>query len=188
MIVEEIETLHSVNLGYFYWKYNNPKKNGFAAVARALLAQLLQQNLDLLPHLYEECISSGEVTLESLTLSRKLLRTILGSTDKTFIVIDGVDECDKGERKKILSWLKSIIVDINKENPGALRGLVISQDEGDIRKILSAAWTISLQPQDNWTDIQWYASYWSSKIQAKFDLPTAGGKEITSKISQRANG
>ena len=101
-------------------------------------------------------------------------------------MVDGLDECDKGERKAILSVLSSIIIAADSENPGMIRGLFISQDERDIRKLLCDASVIRFGAKDNQKDIESYAAHRSVKIQQKFDLPTA--MSLASIVSTRAEG
>jgi hypothetical protein len=148
----------------------------------------LQQNNDLLPFVYEKCVSSADVILESASLSSELLKTTLKSLEKAYVILDGLDECDKEERKKILSWFTSNITAVDGDNPGTLRGLFISQDEGDIRKLLSNASEIRLTAEDNQKDINSFASEWSSRICTKFDLPDNRATEIAHTVSDRAKG
>lgn len=109
------------------------------------------------------------MSLLSTQLCRDLLSTALKSVpNNTYIVIDGLDECPLRERQALLSLLTSCI---NEEGPsGRLRGLLVSQDENDIRKSLRTANPFKLTDGHNKTDIESYAQFWLSEIQAKFEL------------------
>jgi hypothetical protein len=85
---------------------------------------------------------------------------------KTYIIIDGLDECDIVERKMILSLFTSLAAkDIAS---GRLKCLFISQDENDIRKLLKTSSILKLTGAHNKSDIEAYTTYWLEKIKKKF--------------------
>ncbi|KAH7336622.1 hypothetical protein BKA65DRAFT_37368 [Rhexocercosporidium sp. MPI-PUGE-AT-0058] len=169
VIVQECQRSPETSVIYFYCDYQDEERKTFISIARALLVQLLNQIGDLLPYLYEKCIGSGQVSLLSTALCQELLGTALKTvTKKTYIIIDGLDECPLKERRSLLSFITSCI---DKEGPsGSLRGLLVSQDENDIRKLLRTASTFKLTTTHNQPDIESYAQHWLIKIQAKFEL------------------
>ena len=184
--MEECLKLKSTSVIYFYCNYQDDQRNTFLAVARALLAQLLNQNQDLLPYLHGECISSGQVSLVSSQLCVELLETCLNTMGTTHIIIDGIDECDFKERKSMLSFFASLIED--DETPGRLRGLFVSQDENDIRKLLRAASILRLTGDHNNSDIESYATKWSLQIQQNFGLSKVTQEYIISVVCSGAEG
>jgi hypothetical protein len=105
---------------------------------------------------------------------------------KVYIVVDGIDECDVSERKSILSFFTSLI-ELD-DLPGKIRALFVSQDENDIRKLLRTASVLRLTDSHNKSDIESYATQWSSKIQNKFGLPEETAKYIISAISGGSDG
>src|SRR5437763_7902 len=110
VIVEESQRLcekHPIHIVFFYCKHKDPQRNTFTAVAKGMLVQLLRQNDGLLSYLYEKALLSGETILESRVLAKELLETALKSLEKVYIIIDGVDECDRDEKKIIISWFRS---------------------------------------------------------------------------------
>lgn len=54
--------------------------------------------------------------------------------DKLYLIIDGLDECKKDEKKLISTWFKSTINAISVDDPECLRCLFISQDDNDTCK------------------------------------------------------
>src|ERR1700738_4462912 len=102
LIIEELQklqSLHPITLGFFYCKHKDTQRCTFSAVARGILAQLLSQNEDLLPYLFEKAAMSGEMVLESPVLTKELLETALKSSENVYIVLDGLDECEALEKK-----------------------------------------------------------------------------------------
>ena len=191
LMVEELQQLqstHPITLGFFYCKHKDSQRNTFNAVARAILAQLLNQNEDLLPYLFEKASTSGEMVLESPSLTKELLETALKSSEKVYIVIDGLDECDPHEKKAIIQWFQSVVAALPDTEFDSMRCLFISQDDGEVGKVLSKIPAIRIRPEDTKSDIQTYATIWSKKIQEKFDLPDEKREGIIATVIERADG
>jgi hypothetical protein len=162
------------------------QRRSFPALTRSLLVQLLSHNDVLLPYLYDQCIGSGQVSLVSSQTCDEILRTSLKTLSKTYVIIDGIDECDLVERKTILSFFTSLIEGAN--SAGNLRALFVSQDENDIRKLLRTASVLKLTDAHNKSDIESYTSQWSAKIQTKFDLPEKTTNYIKSAVCDGSDG
>ena len=186
VIIEDCLQLQSVNLVYFYCSYQDVQRKSFVAVARALLSQLLTQNEDLLPYLYEKRVSSGQVSLVSSELCAELLKTCLKTMLKTYIIIDGIDECELPERKTILSFFAPLVE--GDDCPGRIRALFVSQDLNDIRKLLRVATTLRLTDVHNKADIESYAANWALKIQVKFSLPDVTMEHIKTAVCEGSEG
>jgi hypothetical protein len=152
------------------------------------LAQLLSQNKDLLPYLFEKASTSGEMVLESPVLTKELLEIALKSSEKAYIVLDGLDECNSHEKKAIISWFQSIVTALPDTELDSIRCLFISQDDGETGKLLSRTPAIRIKPEETRLDIQTYASIWGKKIKEKFDLSDEKKEAILSTVIERANG
>lgn len=139
----------------------------------------------LLSYLYDQCISSGQVSLVSSQLCIELLETSLKTLPKTLIILDGIDECEITERKAIISFFTTIIG--GDSTVGKLRGLFVSQDENDIRKLLKKASLVRLTDGHK-SDIDTYTTHWSIRIREKFDLPSATQEYIWSAVSEGSEG
>lgn len=165
-----------ISVAYFYCRDQDGQRNKFPSVAKAVLAQLLHQNPDILAYLYDECLKSGKIVLASPLDCVKVLSTILHAVPRTFIVIDGIDECEQKERKAILNFFTSAI---NKEGiePGKLRGLFISQELSDIETALHSPETLRLTEEHNKLDIKNYAIRWSFQIQRRFNAMSDEARE-----------
>ena len=185
-MVEECINLPSASTAFFYCKYQDDQRNTFLAVSRAILTQLVTQNQELLPYLYDKCLSSGQPSLVSSKLCEELLETMLTTIANTYIILDGLDECGLTERKAIISFFTSIIE--NNATPGSIRGLFVSQNENDIKKMLRGASAVRLEENDNKSDIKGYATHWSLKIQERFKLSPDEQKYIVLAVCERAEG
>lgn len=74
------------------------------------------------------------------------------------------------------------------KEPGKLRVLFVSQDENDIRKGLTSAAWIPLDPKDNEKDIKTFVHKWSVSIQRKFELDDQSINDIEESTCFRAQG
>ena len=188
MIIDEILKRQDALHGYFYCRQDSAGKNSFTGILRCLLSQLVLQDDVLLEHLYGESSALSEMTLGSPSVLKKLLTTCFKSSNLTYIVIDGLDECKQGEGRKAIAWLISIFEEIEKTNPGSLRILCSSQRDGVLDKSLSNASVVSLECQDHKQDIELYSQQWSSKIRQKFNLDVNLEKDIWTRVSTSADG
>lgn len=99
---------------------------------KRFLAQLIRFNVDVLSYIYEDCWKSNELTLESLNFIKKIVEYALEGPQSTWIIIDGLNECEKKEKKKILTWITASLK--SEVQPGRSRVIIVGQDDGDIRK------------------------------------------------------
>jgi hypothetical protein len=131
---------------------------------------------------------SGEPFPESLALTKELLETAVKSLAKVYIIIDGLDECPRREEKAITSFFRFLVESIQESDPDTLRCLFVSQDDGEIGKLLSKVPKITMTPASTKGDIQAYSDVWSKKIESKFDLPASTRASIALTVAERANG
>jgi hypothetical protein len=119
---------------------------------------------------------------------KELLKMCLQSSKITFLVLDGLDECKKGEGEKAILWFTSLLEEINIANSGSIRLLCASQRDGVLDKALSKASIISLDTVEHQKDIELYTRQWSAKIQRKFNLDSELEQDIAMRVSQSAAG
>lgn len=188
LIIEQIRTIDSVNVGYFYCKYNDVQKNSFTGVLRSILVQLVHQNEELLSYVYAACCSSTEVTVDSPSLLKQLVETSLRSCANMCIIVDGIDECEEAEEKKIVAWFLAMFEKATEDNAGAIRLLFISQRDKVTENLLTQALMIPLDSKDHQEDIQTYARHWSRQIQRKFEIPDGSASQIGANVAAQAQG
>ena len=73
-----------------------------------------------------------------------------------YIIIDGLDECSRDDRKEIVQWFRSLVEDLPTSEPDRLRCLFVSQDDGFGRKDFSGIASIRIEAEDNRGDIESY--------------------------------
>ena len=188
LIIEVMENIDSIDVAFFYCKYNDDQKSSFTNVLRGILVQLVQQNEDLLTYIYDACCSSSEVTMESPSRLKHLVETSLRSCSNACIIIDGVDECEEIEEKKIIAWLTTVTEKISKDGAGTIRVLFISQRDKVTENLLTKAAVISLDSEDHQEDIQTFARHWSKKLQQKFGISGSSASQIGTDVATQAKG
>lgn len=155
---------------------------------RGLLAQLIILAPDVLPYVYGEASASIERVLGSPETLMMLFDFVLGRLQKLWLVLDGLDECEKKERKKVLSWVSKITSD---QSPTRVQVFITSQDKSDLRHAnspLSGSPSISLHEAGHQDDIRAYVSRKAAKRRQQFDLPTEIEQDIVYKVTRNANG
>jgi hypothetical protein len=160
----------------FYYCHDDDQTSSLAVgVLKGVTEHLLGQNTQLLPPCYTRCTSSGEPVLRSLSQATRLLHDICAILSKTYIIIDGLDECEQVERKHIVDALMDIVGLCEKTDPGKLRVLFVSQNFADIKRALyhpspsrPVPQTIQLSDTDNQSDINTYVRIWAGRIAEKY--------------------
>ena len=176
------------DVGWFYCKFGNNDKSTLLAVLRGVIAQLVRTNAQLYPHVLETKNTTGDLKLISHKAGKDLLAECLQVLEKTCIIIDGLDECDKDVRREIISLFTTLVKERNDAVPGSVRVLFVSTDEADIRKLLSKAVCLTLKGTDNFVEMQDYTRTWAKRIQDLHTLTDQRMEEIVSEVMTRADG
>ncbi|KAF2096252.1 C2H2 domain-containing protein [Rhizodiscina lignyota] len=159
---------------YYYCKANDPSRNTCLSILKGLLSQLLSQCRVLVPFCSDKRMLSGEVVLSSTSLASQLIKLFCETLPKIFMVVDGLDECEPGQRKLFLSEITSLIARCDEQEPGRLRVLIISQDFKDIERafstLVSPPGVTSLEARDIKDDIRVFVLDKCSLLQHKFEL------------------
>jgi len=187
VVVDEARCVPNSTLAFFYCKHNDEMRNSFMAVARSILAQILSQNPHLLPYFHEKAYLSNGTVLSSTDIADEMLQTTLNSCERTYLIIDGLDECGQTERTKISSRFLRITQALAPADMGSIRCFFVSQDDGTARKTLGDLPTIKITTE-NKEDLKDFAAVWHEKIEAKFGKLRSNDTHIATIISARAQG
>ncbi|KAI0146814.1 hypothetical protein BJ166DRAFT_470922 [Pestalotiopsis sp. NC0098] len=157
---------------YFYCKHDDPERDNFVALGRSLLSQFLDHDDELLPTFYQKACRSGETVLESSSLVQELLTLAFGNCRSAYIIIDGLDECPRDQRKVITQWFRNMIENLPINEPERLRCLFVSQDDGIARKDFAGLVTIKIRTEDSQQDVEKYCRVEADKLLANHPLLT----------------
>jgi hypothetical protein len=140
---------------YFYFDFNDRRKQSPEMMARSLLLQLLQQYIEILPTVegFFESSRRGQ-PLPSLETVLEVLKELLVKFPCTYLVLDALDECDDREE------LMKIINTISSWNVQGLHMIFTSRREGDItatlERMIDAVNILNIQTKAVDRDIQLY--------------------------------
>ncbi|KAI0550332.1 putative zinc finger protein [Xylaria curta] len=166
LVVEEARRLDPApTVLFFYCKHDNTERDNFVALGRSLLSQFLKQDNGLLPSFYQKSCRSGEAVLTSPALIEELLSLAFANCKSAYIILDGLDECPRDQRKYISQWFRKLIDDLPTNEPEKVRCLFVSQDDGHARKDFAGVTSIKIKPEDNKCDIEEYSRKESNKLR-----------------------
>jgi hypothetical protein len=156
------------------------------------LAQLLDKNPHLLSFFHERASISNEATLGSATIAKEMIETALKSCEKTYLVIDGVDECvlparGYDDRNEIASSFQEIIKNLPVTEEVSIRCLFVSQDDDTFQGYFGHLPTIRIA-DENQGDLKSFSFVWQQRIEEKFGELRSKNYNISNIISARAQG
>jgi len=115
-------------------------------ILRSLAAQVLRNNPDLAPLIFDDYISQG--LMPSISQMRQIIPTLLSTFQSVRIIIDGLDEYDDKDQKLILTEITSLAVTKSLKHSTAIsKVLISSRDVNQISRILSRRPTVSLSDE-----------------------------------------
>lgn len=172
---------------FFYCKYGDSTRNNFLSIARSLLAQLLKQDKDLLPYMYEKYSSCGEPLLSARDFTEELLRFSLSNCVSAYIILDGLDECPRDEIKTTVAWFRELIESLPTADPDRLRCLFVSQN-GSARKDFNGLSSVTIEACDTESDIEVFSKIQSCQLQFKLNISDEEASQIADSVSTAAEG
>jgi Cdc6-like AAA superfamily ATPase len=140
---------------YFYFDFNEQKKQDPEMMVRSLLSQLLQQYIEVLPSIDALFASSQHgkppPPFEKLM---KVLQELIDKFPTTYLILDALDECEN--RRELMAIIKTMAT----WNVQGLHVLITSRRVGDItstlESVLDAQSIMSIQTQAVDYDIRLY--------------------------------
>lgn len=176
------------SIAFFYCKHKDTSRNSFLAVAKGVLSQLINQNKHLIQYFYETSSNCGETSLQTQALAEELLRVALSSSKRTYVILDGLDECDAKERRHIVQFFRNTVEALPSADMDSIRCLFVSQDDKEARKDLSSIPSISICSSDTKHDIYSFVMIWKEKIEGKFGDLQGVRCDIAKIVTAKAQG
>ncbi|KAK8130903.1 hypothetical protein PG984_007341 [Apiospora sp. TS-2023a] len=188
LIIDELQKLDfTPDVLYFYCKHGNPERNNYASIGRCFLSQLLLKHKDtLIPYFYERFSNSPDPVLGSFATIELLLDVALRNCTDAYIVIDGIDECERDERRKITQWFRNLVEDLQPPRQDRVRCLFVSQDDGIARKDFKGLETLKIERKDNRNDIHTFSEISANELQAELDISDELKTKVASKVEEAA--
>jgi len=114
---------------YAFPTYDNTATNTKIAITQSMIYQFCRANPSLIPAVnraYESEFAGGRIS--SLNTCEGLLEEFICRAEPVYIVLDGLDECEEGERRQLLDSFHRLLLACPN-----LHVLVSSRKEADIR-------------------------------------------------------
>lgn len=188
--------LQNKPLLYFYFDFNDIKKQTLGGVVRSLINQLYQKCTNaqeplnvLYSSLKKDSLKQGEPSCRSLC---EVLKKMIERTKELWIVLDAIDECTerKGDSMEgVLMWIRDLVT----VRQGNVHCLVTSRPEQDIQselnELTSEKSRIPIQGKLVRDDI---SAYIHTKVREGRELKRWRGhediqEEIAKRLSEKAD-
>ncbi|KAK3684319.1 hypothetical protein B0T22DRAFT_493833 [Podospora appendiculata] len=167
IVVDELKKLGNATVAFFYCRHGEVTRNSFIGVARSILVQLLVQIPSVLPCFFQKASVSSEVVLTSTETAKDMIQTALYSCERTYLVIDGIDECERSDQPEIAKYFRVVVDECNSTETCSINCLFLSQDDGVAQKSFGGLPHI-LVTDENQQDLRHYAGACQKRIEEKF--------------------
>lgn len=168
--------------------FGKTKGNACSLTFRSLIAQLLRNRVDLLPHVYDNYVKVGAIS--TLGKIKDLLEKLFRCLETTYIILDGLDECESSHQKQILTELSNLVLadSTAKLNSPKLKILVCSRDTKEIARKLNKVPQISLTSEDQHVsrDIASFTENSLAELKDRFNASVV--EEIQRTVVRKAEG
>ena len=109
IMIHELHDQRAQKVLYFFFDYNDTRRNSLHMLLRTFTCQFLIANLDMLPFAGQSYEASPHSSAPLTVLKRLFKEMVQSCTEPIFMVIDGLDECDEAQRSCIQSYLRELI-------------------------------------------------------------------------------
>lgn len=174
---------------WFYFRYGDSQRSSFLSFAASIIAQLLDKNSDLIPYVFEEMCRKGKRAFSSEMIAKELLEVMMRNSGQVCIILDGLDECSKIERKKILQWIRLMSGHPqNRDSSDSTICILVSQRDAITSKTLRDIPSLEITSKDTRDDIYTYIRSRGSEVQKKFQLSDESTKAMVELVMEKAGG
>lgn len=173
---------------WFYFKNGDMQKDSFLSFACSVISQLLEKNTDLLPYVHGEMCRKGKRALSSESLAKELLELMIRNSGEVCIVVDGLDECSKVERRKVIEWMRLVIEPSQHSTSDYIQCVFISQRDGITAKALRDVPSLQINTKNTHNDIFAFVSSRGLDIKNKFHLSDETMQSIVQLVMEKAGG
>ncbi|KAK2751663.1 zinc finger protein [Colletotrichum kahawae] len=178
----------SSSVSYFYFKHGDVEKNSHESALRAILTQLISQNAMSSQTFLEDFSKQADVNVRSRQSLETLTKRALEEYRVSYLILDGLDECEREQAQRTMEWLLSLLEDDQDSSKTSLRLLFSGQRDGLLDNVLSGFPSIRLESKKHDADIANYCSQYASKLKQKFRLTKELETHIGSLVTKDAQG
>lgn len=89
-------------MAFFYFNYREAHQQDPQAVLSCLLRQVVAKLDEIPPELIQMKLSRGDSGRMNLEDCKQMMAICLAATERTYLILDGLDECDLSKHRKTL--------------------------------------------------------------------------------------
>ncbi|KAJ4267531.1 hypothetical protein NW762_003638 [Fusarium torreyae] len=141
---------------FFYCQEDDNEHRTHLDILKGILLQMVNLDEYILPLCHDKKTNGG-VDLLDAAVVQKLIETFVEHSPRQYIVIDGIDECERTEIQQTARFFKDLVSRCDTQiKVGHLRVMFIGRETSETRKYLSGddCTSIPLKPEDNQDDIR----------------------------------
>ncbi|KAJ0343538.1 hypothetical protein KNSL1_010215 [Colletotrichum chrysophilum] len=129
----------------------------------AILTQLISQNMTSSQEFFEDFSKQADVTIRSRESLETLTERSLEEYRVSYLILDGLDECDREQATRTVAWLLSLLGHDKYVDKTSLRIIFSGQRDGLLDNVLSDFPNIRLESTKHNADIERYCLQYASK-------------------------
>jgi hypothetical protein len=187
-VIETLRCVSPSNVLFFFCKNGDDDRDTFLAVARSLIQQAVVQGSaeHILPYVLEESAKGLGTTLTTTRDAEKILNVCIQGLSSSYVVIDGLDECKPGEKRRLVSWFTGLARRLKDDGLG-LRCLFSSQRDEETSKLYRGVPVINVESEGLALDIEKFCTMECERVKSKFSLPSSEADQMTQKVAKDAD-
>ncbi|KAI1640418.1 NACHT domain protein [Biscogniauxia mediterranea] len=152
-VIARVQSLGRTAFAFLSYKEN---RNATAiSVLHSLIFRVVSGEDDLQTVVCQSCNEESKRSLQGAT---ELLTTVLACAGPVYLIVDGLDEIDEVERRRLLTQLLLIL-----KSSHEVRLFISSRAEADLNSILSSGVTVLRVDQRNSECIQTFVKQWARR-------------------------
>jgi hypothetical protein len=121
-------------------------------------------------------------------LIEELLTFAFQNCKNAYIILDGLDECPRNERKHIVQRFRTLVENLPINEPDRYRCLFISQDDGVARKDFVGLSSIKVGLDDTRKDVEAYCMVQAEQLKTALSLTEERAKNIATTVASSVEG
>ncbi|KAN0071996.1 hypothetical protein V8E54_009725 [Elaphomyces granulatus] len=193
-LVDELESARrnvpDMAFAYFFCDNKDENRKSATSILRSFISQLLRQT-GLFRHVKADFERKNGDFLANFEALWRIITSILHDrkSGKVFLLIDALDECDKGSRKDLLGALKILFDSADVPTRMKLKIVLTCRREDDIQEKLNRCSTFLAVDQGKAdADLTWFISNKCKEISEEKAWPDNLRKYVQDVLIQKAGG
>lgn len=163
-------------------------KNNHKSFLRAVLSQLINQDVMMSQEFSEELLSHSDERIQAEDTLELLTKRALEEYGVSFLIVDGLDECSEGQAESTVKWLLSLVNGDESLSKTRLRIILSAQRTGLLDYNALIRNSIRLESSKHKTDVEQYCCKYAKRFGERFAMTKGLENSIVSLVTEGADG